>query len=102
MSIEEILSNKKKQLIEGLHPLAINYTLDEINILNDKDQLTVLRVLGLDSLNFCGLNDVFKCAEFAKSDSSLGGILEYSVLRNPLIRESVSEVFPKFRYASEQ
>lgn len=92
--LAEILEEKKKQLINGINPLEVQFSLDEVNALNDKEQLALLRVLTLDSMHFCGTNDVFKSANFAKNDDTLGGILEYSTLRNPMIRASVMEVFP--------
>ena len=42
--LAEILEEKKKQLINGINPLEVQFSLDEVNTLNDKEQLALLRV----------------------------------------------------------
>ena len=100
--VAEILEDKREQLRNGVCPMDVQFALDEVQSLQNKEELMTLRWLCMDSMVFCGSEDVFECAEFAVQDDTLGGVLEYVVLRNPTIRPSVMEVFPGIQQSQEQ
>lgn len=97
LDIEQILKKKRLALITGTAPLEVDFSMDEIEVLNSVPHLQQFRIMNGNNSVFAEFKDVFECAEKVCMDDHLSYVLEYCVMRNPILRKNAQTVFPQLR-----
>lgn len=93
MSIPEILDNKRECILRVGNPLKVDFTLEEINVLGDIDQLRGLKITLDFPSNFEKSVDLFECTKKVLDGEDGYRVLEFCVLKNRVLVEPVSRVF---------
>lgn len=89
-----ILDDKRDQILSARNPLLVDFTLNEINVLGDINQLRKLKITETFPDNFEQSPDLFSCAnKVLEGDKDTYRILEFCVLKNRVLSEPVSRVF---------
>lgn len=95
MRIEQILEEKKRELIECGNPLKVQFSLDDINVLADMNELRRLKLKLKFPENFERSTDLFACTRHIIDGDSEYRVLEFCVLKNKVLQLPVSQVFSK-------
>lgn len=95
MDIEYVLRNKKRELINCGNPLQVQFTLDEINVLANADELRKLKLKLKFPAGFERSSDLFACTKKIIDGDSDYRTLEFCVLKNNVLRMPVSKVFQR-------
>lgn len=95
-TIFTVLESKKLFLQTKGNPLTIPFSIDEIEVLADQNQLRCLKLKYPFPFNFQCSDNLFQSAEkiICEEDSSLYWVLEFCVLRHHLLEAPVKEIFP--------
>lgn len=92
--IYKILSEKRDELLRLGDPLAVDFTLKDINVLSNPSQLRLLKLKTPFPENFEVADNAFQCANLiVHGDASVYRILEFCMLRNRVLQPSVISVF---------
>lgn len=92
MNLNEVLLNKQEVIRSAQLPRAIDFNVEEINVLCDKTQLRVLKVL-YHNIELDLEQDIETCIEKIKTSDTLIPVLEYCAIRNAIVKEIVKEIF---------
>lgn len=95
MKIVDILEDKRTELLKTGNPLKVQFTLDEINLLADVNELRRLKLTLPFPENFEKSSDLFACAQKIIDGESGYRILEFCVLKNKVLYSPVTQVFFK-------
>lgn len=93
--IEKILIEKRDALLASGDALVVNFTVKDINILSDSDQLRLLKLTVPFPEDYKTSKDLFSCADAILRDKELYKVLEFCIKRNRVLQEHVLKVFPK-------
>lgn len=93
MSIDEILADKERQLKSTGNPLAVTFTADEINVLGDVNALRTFKLNHSIPAQFACATDIFDCCHSVLLGSSVYRVLEFCMLRNPVLVKPITTVF---------
>lgn len=94
LDMMRILDDKRNQILSARNPLLVDFTLNEINVLGDINQLRRLKITETFPDSFELSPDLFSCAnKILNGDMSIYRILEFCVLKNRVLSEPVSRVF---------
>lgn len=92
--IYKILIEKREELLSKGDPLAVNFTVKEINVLSDPSQLRLLKLKTPFPGDFEKAVDVFDCAnKIVHGDNGIYRMLEFCILRNRVLQHDVTRVF---------
>ena len=95
MTIEDILSEKRLELLKSGNPFMVQFTLDEINALADVNELRRLKLLLPFPENFKRSSDLFACTKHILEGDGEYRVLEFCILKNKILRMPISQVFTK-------
>lgn len=97
VDIYGILTKKLKALQSIGDPLAVDFTLQEINILSDLTQLRLLKLKTPFPVDYEPAKDIFDCVEKILRDSDIYRVLEYCIWKNRVLIPNVTKVFEKLK-----
>ncbi len=95
MEVQDILKEKREALICVGNPLAVEFSLDEINVLADVNVLRGLKLVLPFPENFEKSADLFECAKRIIDGDGDYRVLEFCVLKNKVLQMPVKQVFSK-------
>lgn len=95
MKIADILADKKEQLMETGNPLAVTFTVDDINALADVNQLRMLKISLPFPSEFEQSGDLFECTRSILDGDSDYRVLEFCALKNKVLVGPIKQVFSK-------
>lgn len=93
MRVKEILQEKKRQICCVGNPCLIEFTAEEINILSDLDELRCLKLQESMPRGYEPERDPFTCFRRILEGDSIYRVLEFCLLKNRALRNSVPKVF---------
>lgn len=94
MSVVSILEEKKNELMHTNNPLTVQFTVEEINLLGDVNELRLFKLSVTAPMQFECASDVFDCHRRILIGESLYRVLEFSMLENRVLRTPITTVFP--------
>lgn len=95
MKVIEVLEEKKQQLLSTGNPLAVVFTIDDINTLADVDELRMLKMSLPFPDTFERSSDLFECTRSIVDGDSYYRILEFCMLKNKVLQSPIKQVFFK-------
>ena len=95
MEIKKILMDKRETLLKTGNPLQVDFTLPEVNVLGDVNELRKLKLSLAFPEDFDRSPDLFACTKKIIDGDSDYRVLEFCVLKNKILRVPVSQVFSK-------
>ena len=93
--IYNILVQKRDALIKCGDPFAVDFTVKEINILSDLNQLRLLKLTTPFPQDYKVATDIFDCTQKVLFGNDLYRTLEYCVWKNRVLFPYISKVFQK-------
>lgn len=97
IDIYSILTSKREMLLSVGDPLAVDFTLQEINILSDLVQLRLLKLKTPFSADYVPSENMFDCARKVIEESDLYRTLEFCTWKNRVLIPNVTQVFSRLR-----
>lgn len=88
-----ILHQKQDELIQKGNPLAVVFTVDEINTLADEGQLLSLKFEKEFPKDFKVSSDLFECAEKIIKGDNIYRVLEFCMLKNRALVKTIVSCF---------
>ncbi len=95
--ILKILNQKVDELFEKGDPLRVSFTVKEINILSDENQLIALKLSKDFPEDFTPASDLFDCAERIIRGDGIYRALEFCMLKNRVLEHSITQVFSQLQ-----
>lgn len=95
IDIYDVLAQKRDMLVKCGDPFAVDFTVREINILSDLNQLRSLKLRTPFPQDYKTATDIFDCTREVLLDNNLYKTLEYCVWKNRVLFPYVSRVFQK-------
>lgn len=95
--IIKILTQKEEELLSKGDPLSVEFTVPEINILSDENQLISLKLSVDFPENFVPAEDLFSCAKKIIEGDCVYRTLEFCMLKNRVLESSITSVFSQMR-----
>ena len=95
--IIKILTQKEEELLSKGDPLSVEFTVPEINILSDENQLISLKLSVDFPEEFTPSDDLFSCAKKIIEGGSVYRTLEFCMLKNRVLESSITSVFSQMR-----
>lgn len=95
MEIREILDDKRKELLKTGNPLAVGFTIEDINTLADISSLRRLKLQLAFPDKFEQSSDLFACARSIIEGDSDYRVLEFCMLKNKVLRLPIQQVFSR-------
>ena len=102
MQIKEILEEKQKVLKHYGLPASATFTLDDINVLSDKDLLRAFKLVNKFPKEFERSRDSIDCVKRIVAGDSIYRVLEFCIIKNRILREPVSAIFPRLGDANDR
>ena len=93
MKLKNLLEKKLEVILSADNPQTVKFTLDELNIICDTNNLRELKLAVSFPTPFEKSASVFDCHLRILSGDSIYRVLEFCVLRNPYAKEAVHKVF---------
>lgn len=95
--IYDVLMQKRAELMKQGNPLAVEFTIRDINIISDYSQLRALKLKTPFPHDFKPSADVFECSDRIVHGDSIYRALEFCLLRNRVLEPHVTKVFQVFK-----
>lgn len=95
--IIKILRQKEEALLSKGDPLTVEFTVPEINILSDENQLISLKLSVDFPEDFVPAEDLFHCAKRVIEGESVYRTLEFCMLKNRVLESSITKIFSQLR-----
>ncbi len=91
--IMRILLQKQEELRQKGNPLAVQFTVEEINTLSDENQLLALKFEKEFPKDFKTSTDLFDCTDKILRGDNIYRTLEFCILKNRALVKSVVSCF---------
>lgn len=93
--IYKVLMEKRSKLLNAGDALAVEFTLDDINVLSDLNQLRTLKLKTPFPADYEPASDIFDCAQKVIAGEDVYRILEFCVRQNRVLSPHVTQVFKR-------